>query len=99
MKKIDLMYKLFGKKEGLRCSDCKAFYRKRYHDILYRKCKNYGDTQSESTDWKASYTACGLAPEGEYFGKNIIEISKREPKAKDDEPMDGQLELNMGGMD
>jgi len=96
MKKIDLMYHLFGKKEGLHCCECKAFYRKRYGDRTYRKCKNYGDTQSESTDWKASYTACGLAPDGEYYGKLIIEIAKRGPKAKDDEPLDGQMELDMG---
>jgi len=91
--KIDLMYRLFGKKGGLMCCECKAFYRNRYGTRTYRKCRNYGDSRSTGTDWKATYQACGLAPSGEYNGNPVVEIAKHGTKTKDDTPLEGQVTL------
>lgn len=58
-RKIDLMYEMFGRGEGY-CKDCKHFDTYQHHDYQYSKCKIYGVTSSEATDWKQKYEACGL---------------------------------------
>ncbi len=93
MNKIDLMHRLFGKNESLMCCECKAFYRNRYGTRIYRKCRNYGDSASTGTDWKATYQACGLAPSGQYEGVPVVEIAKQEPRTNDDTPLEGQMIL------
>jgi hypothetical protein len=93
-RKIEAMYQFFGRytgKEFQQCKDCCNFIRKQYNHT-YRKCLIYGDTDSEATDWKASYEACGMF-NTEYAGNRIIDILKRSPKPKDNEPIKGQLTL------
>lgn len=60
-KKIEKMHYLFGKIEGHKCKECSRLIcvpglnGKRFY-----KCLNYGQSNTESTDWRLSYTACGL---------------------------------------
>lgn len=93
IRKIDLMYELFGKADG-KCNDCKHYMVLDYHNRTYRKCEIYGITQSESSDWKASYDACGLFPDKEPKGvdKEIIRLGLGREK-KQEEQIDGQLNL------
>lgn len=92
MRKIDLMHKLFGKsRNGLLCSECKHFYRKDARGTLRRKCEVYGDSNSEATDWKATYPACGLAPDKPYSGKPVVELSSRGKEPAKPLEVDGQI--------
>lgn len=58
MKKIDAMHHYYGYGLGV-CGNCPHFFRKTY-DRTYLKCSVYGNSNSEATDWKAGYSACGL---------------------------------------
>ena len=58
MKKIDLMHAMFGKAEG-KCSECRHF-EVHFRDVNYFKCRVYGISSSEATDWRKKYEACGL---------------------------------------
>ena len=78
-RKIEAMYKLFGRytgKQSKQCKDCCNFIRKEYNRT-YFKCLVYGDTDSEATDWRASYEACGMFNNRSYTGNKIIELVKR----------------------
>lgn len=92
MRKIELMHSMFGKTEGL-CRECFHYQRFRYRDKTYRKCDVYGLTHSESSDWKASYPACGLF-NTEYDGREVIRyVTPEKKKEIEDEPLPGQMEL------
>lgn len=93
-RKIDEMHRLFGRYAGLeakQCKDCSNFYRRRVGK-LYRKCDIYGDSASESTDWNASFEACGMFNQ-EYSGTPIIDVLKSK-KGKPDAPIKGQMSLS-----
>lgn len=68
------MYELFGRADG-KCKDCEHYRTFKYRDKSYRKCEVYGITQSEASDWKAGYDACGLFPNKENtYSRDIIEL-------------------------
>ena len=58
------------------------------------KCRAYGVTRSESTDWRASNMACGLfnQPLSEQF-KPMIERLKHVARKKPEGPVEGQIEM------
>ena len=58
LRKIELMHQQFGVVAGKTCGECSNLTEHRY-DKLYRKCKIYGETSSEATDWAMRWTACG----------------------------------------
>lgn len=96
-RKIDLMHQIFGKAERM-CKECDHFRRERYRDKLYRKCEVYGITNSEASDWKASYQACGLFNTPyPYKDNQIIRYVTPERKREiEAEPLDGQIDI-LGG--
>lgn len=59
MHKIENMYELFGKSEGLKCKDCEHLITHEYSRRYY-KCEVYGNSASVATDWAINKTACGL---------------------------------------
>lgn len=59
MKKIDLMHAMFGTAEG-KCTECRHFEEHWNRDGKYFKCRIYGVSPSEATDWRKKYPACGL---------------------------------------
>ena len=59
VKRIDLMYSLFGRCDGKMCKDCIHFRGYRTHRMIY-KCKVYGVTNSKASDWRLMYKACGM---------------------------------------
>ncbi len=92
IRKIALMYQMFGKAEGQHiCKDCSNFVAGRYHNKIYRKCKVYGLTHSEASDWANKYEACGMFNK-EYKGRNVIEFVKRNCQTHI-EPLEGQLTI------
>lgn len=59
LRKIDLMHRCFGKCPGHACRECSNLVEGRYHDKILRKCKVYGLTHSEASDWAKRWEACG----------------------------------------
>lgn len=59
MRKIDAMHHYYGYGCGI-CGECPHFQDKGWYDKHYFKCRVYGSSNAESTDWRKGYTACGL---------------------------------------
>ena len=59
-RKIDLMHKLHGVSAGNKCGDCENFFRTNWDQAnQHFKCKLFGVTHGEGTDWRKSYLSCG----------------------------------------
>lgn len=90
--KAKRMYKQFGMiTDGRKCKDCDNLIKSGANRTHY-KCAIYGNTRSESSDWRISNTACGMINR-EYRGTPIIKL--RESHSKPDEQIDGQLSLTV----
>lgn len=98
VRKIQLMHQMFGRKNDEHCKDCKNFGRALVGDKkLVHKCKAYGVTGSEASDWCASYPACGLFNQN-YVGRKIIDfVTPDRKKEIDNEPLEGQIDILEGG--
>ena len=96
LRKIDLMHNLFGKVEQLKCRDCSNLITGRYHDKTLRKCKVYGLTHSEASDWALKYSACGLFNK-EYNGPEIIKRLRSHSRRQHEDvsPLEGQMEMEV----
>ena len=94
LRKIDLMHQLFGKKTMYKCKECNNLCSFRYRTKSLRKCKVYGITSSEASDWAYKYEACGMFNK-EWNGNPIINLVKHSSKNKKEEepPIDGQISL------
>ena len=58
-RKIEAMHSMFGVFVGKTCKDCPHLIEHRNHGKGYYKCRIYGDSASEATDWRLKWTACG----------------------------------------
>jgi hypothetical protein len=95
-RKIEAMHKEYGVAGGCHlCCECCNYVSGRYHDKVLRKCKAYGLTHSEATDWAKHYEPCGLfnVPFEDKHLKPLIEILKRSKRQQDVAPIDGQMSL------
>ena len=97
-RKIDAMHKEYGKDEQHKCAQCcnlSSYIQSR----TWYKCEAYGNSNSEATDWAKRNIACGLF--GKLFNEKtqipLIEKLKHEPKAIEQEPIKGQIEI--GGVE
>ncbi|MBR5285921.1 MAG: hypothetical protein IKU30_03400 [Clostridia bacterium] len=93
-KKIDAMHRLFGRKAGYKCGECKNLLHIQANNKLVSKCAIYGDTRSEASDWVQKWTACGKLNQP-YKGRPVIKITeewrRKAERNKPDEPLEGQL--------
>ena len=90
--KIARMHSLFGVALGKKCKDCMHFYRNETRaGKLYRKCEVYGNSNCESTDWNASFEACGLF-NTETEQRDMIHTFM--PQRKMREELEGQMSLD-----
>ncbi len=88
--KIDRMHALFGAHQGAACKDCGYYRSYEYRGKKYRKCAIYGITNSEASDWRASYIACGLFPDRPYHGEtDVITMRDRD----EEKPLEGQTTI------
>lgn len=93
LKKIELMYKLFGAVKNHKCVECSNLEAHQKSGTATKKCRVYGITNSEATDWKNKYQSCGQFNKT-YTGVPIIEKKKHLPHDTDiEQPMPGQLDL------
>ena len=84
-RKIDLMHEMFGKAPGT-CKECFNFMPARGG---YSKCRIYGISKSEATDWNNRFPACGKK-NNFYKGGMVVKMIKRE---KAEEVFPGQISL------
>ena len=93
LRKQHLMYRQFGHCDGHTCGECSNLVEGRYHDKILRKCKVYGMTHSEASDWAKRWLACGMFNKT-YTGGPIIQLVRRNtnrPPEAPEEPLDGQM--------
>lgn len=95
-RKIEAMHEEYGTYPGL-CKYCPHF--RRYMTPSRRnvlKCRAYGVTRSEATDWCANWPACGLFDKrfprlSEYVP--MIERLKHAKRKKPEGPVEGQISM------
>lgn len=93
IKKIDRMHAMFGVEPCHKCGECCNFVSFRYMSKTLRKCRAYGLTHSQASDWAKRWVACGLFDQ-EYTGRKVIELTDRENLVV---PLEGQMDLFGGG--
>lgn len=92
MRKISKMYEWSGGTDWTHvCKECKNCQKFQKGNRSVYKCLIYGNTDSEASDWKASYIACKKF-NADYTGTPIIELVKRQPKKKNEE-IEGQMRI------
>lgn len=89
-KKIDLMYEIFGKIENGSCIACNHMLCVYGRSRKYYKCKAYGVTSSESSDWSHRHVACGLFPDKPLPAVPVIQLAR---KRKLQEKIPGQINI------
>ena len=94
--KIDAMHRLYRKKPGARCKECCNLQRYIAGVHIVLKCKAYGATSSEATDWRANFTACGLynIPFETVSLPEAFYLTERAP-VQVEPPLPGQLRLEV----
>lgn len=92
-RKLAAMHKEYGRAYGLRCDGCPSLVLNRGHTRNYYKCKAYGDSASEATDWARSWPACGL--HGQPVDKDRTPLLERLKRAKrpNNKPVEGQISM------
>lgn len=90
VRKIALMHQLFGEANHI-CGECSNLVYVLHRDKRLRKCKVYGDTNSEASDWAKSWRACGMFNQV-YTGRRIIELVQRRGK-EPESPLEDQIEI------
>lgn len=94
LRKIDLMHRQFGKCEGHTCRECSNLVKGSWN---YSKCKVYGDTPSQASDWTQRWLACGMFNKP-WSGKPIIRLvrpSRQEKGEMQNAPIEGQLTMEV----
>ena len=89
IRKIDLMHREFGFSPGHKCQYCDNLIVQQANRRYY-KCEVYGATDSEASDWRLSYEACGLYNKV-YNGNPIIRMVR--PNSLPEEPIEGQIDI------
>lgn len=95
LRKIDLMHRVFGKCDGHTCGECSNLIEQRYNKRIYRKCKAYGVTDSEASDWSKRWQGCGLfnKPWGDKPIMRLVRPTRTDKEEAQRIPLDGQLSL------
>lgn len=95
IRKIDLMYRLFGKCSGHACRECSNLVKIRANDRPLSKCKVYGETSSEASDWVQRYEACGMfnKPWDKQPVMRLVKPDRKAPDPEENTPDENQLSL------
>lgn len=89
IKKIGRMHALFGLDELHKCGECSNLVCGRYRSKILRKCRVYGLTHFQASDWAKRWTACGMFNQ-EYTGRKVIELTDQKNLVV---PLEGQIDL------
>ena len=96
LRKINLMHRLFGIELCHACRECSNLVKGRYHDRTFCKCRVYGMTHSEASDWAGRWQACGMF--NKMWEKQPVMrevIPERKQKETDNTPLEGQMSLEV----
>ena len=89
MTKIEFMHYIFGSGHpSNKCGDCKNLIK--YGN--YYKCRIYGNTSSEASDWRKKWNSCAMF-NMTYNGMPVIEMKKHMPKKQEDDVIEGQMTI------
>lgn len=93
-RKIEAMHLRYGVgPQDAKCGDCDNCVYHRY-DKRYYKCRLYGTSSSESTDWRVRWPACGMFnKEPEPGVVPVIELLKQAKRPKPVENVEGQIKM------
>ena len=91
-KKDEAMREVYGIEAGV-CGDCPHFVNFFAGNKKLFKCKGYGVTSSEATDWKKSAIACGLFTSSIDGLVPLIEQMKHKKKFDANKPVEGQIDM------
>ena len=97
LRKIDLMHRQFGKCEGHTCRECSNLIHIRAGDRPLTKCKVYGETSSEASDWTQRWQACGMFNKP-WDGGPIIQLvqpSRKDKEEAQNTPLEGQISMEV----
>ena len=94
-RKIDAMHRTYGMNENHQCRDCCNLIGGDYRGKRYYKCKVYGISRSEATDWRLKYTACGAfnIPADKLDVWAVLERVVHERNSES--PLEGQMRLEV----
>ena len=95
LRKIDLMHRQFGKCEGHTCRECSNLVKGQYRTKNLIKCKVYGLSHSEASDWTQRWQACGMFNKP-WEGKPIMHLvspSRQKKEEMQNAPIEGQLTM------
>lgn len=97
LRKIDLMHRQFGKCEGHTCGECNNLVEGRYQGKILRKCKVYGMTHSEASDWAKRWLACGLfnKPWGDKPIIRLVRPTRIDKEEIQNAPVEGQISMEV----
>lgn len=92
---VDLMIHAFGPGPGGKtCSECCNITATQYGNRRIYKCRAYGATCSNASDWRKKWPACGMF--GKFTLKQVItDASKRAftKSVNPEQPIDGQMKM------
>lgn len=95
LRKIDLMHRIFGKCDGHTCGECSNLVD--YGSNSYKKCRAYGVTSSEASDWAKRWLACGLfnKPWGDKPIMRLVRPTRKDREEAQRIPLDGQIRMEI----
>lgn len=93
--RLQAMHRRFGTCGVLRCRDCCHLIGGEWHGKRYYKCKIYGLSHSEASDWRLSWMACGMynVPQDMDSWVPVMKRIQHGPSAEP--PLDGQVGLEI----
>lgn len=88
--KIGAMHIMFGSCDGHICGECSNLMTRKYHGKTLRKCRLYGVSHSEATDWAKRWPACGKF---NCSDEEICVMHRVIAQCPPEKPIEGQMEL------
>jgi len=97
LRKIDLMHRTFGKCDGHVCRECSNLIHIRVNDRPLTKCKVYGETSSEASDWTQRWQACGMFNKPWDKGPimHLVRPTRKDRKEAQNTPLEGQISMEV----
>lgn len=97
LRKIALMHRVFGICEGHACRECSNLIHVRANDRPLTKCKVYGETSSEASDWTQRWQACGMfnKPWGGNPIMRLVRPTRTDKKEEQLIPLEGQMTMEV----
>lgn len=93
LKKIEAMYKYYGKRVNEKCNGCCHLAQYPSGAKLVNKCEAYGVSRGNATDWNSSYNACGIYNDRYHDGLNEPLFYRLKIIKDKNEIIEGQLSL------